>query len=254
MTAGKQAGQDLAPHLALADDDASNLGVQSGNERRGVLEWEQAGGRGGRTAAGGWRLSRHGVKILLRRRRRRELDESRATVHHEVEFMQISELLLPEFDTEIAVTRTVLERVPDDRGEWKPHAKSFPLGHLAQLVARLPGWVNLVLDRTTLDIAPVNGPGFPGYSLEKTATLLSELDTNAAAAHGAIARASDEDYAVTWILQRGGTTMMSSTRYVALRSMVFNHLVHHRAQLALYLRMLDLRVPSMYGPTADDQR
>ena len=168
--------------------------------------------------------------------------------------MQISELLLPEFDTEIAVSRKVLERVPDDRGEWKPHAKSFPLGHLAQLVARLPAWANMVLDRTTLDIAPVNGPSFPGYSFEKTATLLAEFDANAKTGRAAIARASDADYAVIWTLQRAGTTIQSMTRYIALRSMVLNHLVHHRAQLGLYLRMLDLQVPQMYGPTADDKR
>ena len=84
----------------------------------------------------------------------------------------IAELLLPEFDNEMAVTRRVLERVPDGRGEWRPHPKSFPMAHLAQLVARLPGWVVLTMDRTELDLAPKSGPQFPGYSIETTATSL----------------------------------------------------------------------------------
>jgi uncharacterized damage-inducible protein DinB len=168
--------------------------------------------------------------------------------------MRIAELLIPEFDAEIAVTRKVLERVPDDRGDWKPHPKSFPMGHLAQLVARLPGWTNMVLDRTELDIAPTSGPGFPGYTLETTATLLAEFDRNAAAARPSIANSSDEDYEVIWTLQRAGVTLGKMTRYGAMRSTVLNHIMHHRAQLALYLRMVDLAVPQMYGPTADDKR
>jgi len=166
--------------------------------------------------------------------------------------MRIAELLVPEFDGEIAITRRVLERVPDDRGEWKPHPKSFPLGHLAQLVARLPGWAPMMMQRTELDIAPASGPQFPGYSFEKTATLLAEFDGNAAAARNAIANASDADYDVPWTLKKTGVVMMKSPRYQMLRSMVLNHIVHHRAQLGLYLRMLDEKVPMMYGPTADE--
>src|SRR3954454_15455870 len=95
--------------------------------------------------------------------------------------MPIADLLLPEYDLEIAVTRKVLERVPDDgnKGSWKPHEKSFPLAHLAQLVARLPGWVPMVTKHDELDIAPKDGPRSPGYSIEKTATLLEEFDRNA---------------------------------------------------------------------------
>jgi uncharacterized damage-inducible protein DinB len=168
--------------------------------------------------------------------------------------MRIAEMLLPEFDNEVAVTRKVLERVPDDRGEWKPHPKSFPMGHLAQLVARMTGWTNMVLDRTVLDIAPKDGPGFPGYSFEKTSTLLAEFDRNVSAARASIARSSDEDFQVMWTFQRAGVTLQTMTRYVAMRSTVLNHLVHHRAQLGLYLRLVDVPVPEMYGPTADTKR
>jgi uncharacterized damage-inducible protein DinB len=168
--------------------------------------------------------------------------------------MRISELLVPEYDNEVSVTRTVLQRVPDGRGEWKPHPKAFPLGHLAQLVARLPGWAPMMMQRTELDIAPASGPQFPGYSFESTATLVAEFEKNAAAGRTALASASDDDYNVTWTLKKTGAVVMSAPRYQMLRSMVLNHIVHHRAQLGLYLRMLDLKVPAMYGPTADEGR
>ena len=166
--------------------------------------------------------------------------------------MSIADLLLPEYDNEIAVTRRVLERVPDDRGEWKPHPKSFPMGHLAQLVARLPGWTAMTMRRTELDLAPTSGPRFPGYSFERTATLLAEFDANAAEGRAALAQARDEDFQVPWTLKRAGATLVTSSRYEILRSMVLNHLVHHRAQLGVYLRLVDVAVPQMYGPTADE--
>jgi uncharacterized damage-inducible protein DinB len=166
--------------------------------------------------------------------------------------MSIADLLLPEYDNEIAVTRRVLERVPDDRGEWKPHPKSFPMGHLAQLVARLPGWTAMMMTRTEIDIAPTSGPRFPGYTLERTATLLAEFDANAAEGRAAIARARDDDFQVPWTLKRAGAALVTSSRYQMLRSMVLNHLVHHRAQLGVYLRLVDVAVPQMYGPTADE--
>lgn len=166
--------------------------------------------------------------------------------------MRIAELLLPEWDKEMEVTRRVLERVPDDRGEWKPHPKSFPMGHLAQLVARMPGWATMMMEKTELDIAPVDGAGNP-YTFEKTATLLEEFDRNAAEGRAALAATSDDDFAVTWTLKAAGHPVDSNTRYHMLRSGMLNHLVHHRAQLGVYLRLVDLPVPSMYGPTADER-
>jgi uncharacterized damage-inducible protein DinB len=168
--------------------------------------------------------------------------------------MRISELLLPEYDQEMITTRRVLERVPDDRGAWKPHPKAFPMAHLAQLVARLPGWLPMTMDRTELDIAPKDGPKFPGYSIETTATLLKEFDANVVAGRAAIANATDEAFQVPWTLKAGGTTISTTPRFLVVRSMVINHIVHHRAQLGLSLRLADLKVPQMYGPTADDRR
>lgn len=166
--------------------------------------------------------------------------------------MRIAELLLPEFDTEIAVTRRVLERVPDDRAEWKPHPKSFMMAHLAQLVARLAGWTAATMSRTELDLAPTTGPTMPGYSIEKTAALLAEFDKGAKAGREAIAAASDEDFMVPWTLKAGGRELLTQPRYQVV-GMTINHIVHHRAQLGLYLRLCDLPVPSMYGPTADER-
>ena len=169
--------------------------------------------------------------------------------------MRISELLLPEFDTEMGVTRKILERVPDGdgKGEWKPHPKSFMLAHLAQLVARLPGWVPMITDKSEFDIAPPGGSTQGGYTIEKTAVLLDMFDKGAKTGREAIARMTDEEFQVPWHFKRGGEVVMTQPKYVMLRSMALNHIVHHRAQLGLYLRMLDEKVPSMYGPTADDK-
>ena len=166
--------------------------------------------------------------------------------------MRINELLLPEYDNEITVTRRVLERVPDGKGEWKPQEKAFPLAHLAQLVARLPSWAPMMMARSELDIMPADGPKFPGYSIETTATLLAEFDRNATAGRAALAAATDAAFNETWTLKKTGVVMMTGTRYQMLRSMVLNHIVHHRAQLGVYFRMLGVKVPMMYGPSGDE--
>ncbi|HYH82896.1 MAG TPA: DinB family protein [Longimicrobium sp.] len=166
--------------------------------------------------------------------------------------MSLSELLLPEYDAEIEITRRVLERVPDAQAEFKPHPRSFPMAHLAQLVARMPGWLPMILTQTEIDFAPPGGSKFPGYSIETTATLLAEFDRNAASGRAALAAASDEDFDVTWTSKRGGVVIETMTRYRMIRGAMLNHLVHHRAQLGVYLRMVDVPVPEMYGPTADE--
>jgi uncharacterized damage-inducible protein DinB len=166
--------------------------------------------------------------------------------------MTIAELLLPEYDSEIAITRRVLERVPDDRGEWKPHPKAFPMAHLAQLVSMLPEWVVKTMEQTELDIAPKDGPR-TGYTIETTATLLAAFDRNAKAGRAALVKAKDEDFQVPWTLKAAGNAVLTQPRYMIVRQMVLNHLVHHRAQLGLYLRLTDQKVPQMYGPTADER-
>ena len=164
----------------------------------------------------------------------------------------IAELLLPEFDAEIATTRRVLERVPDDRIEWRPHEKSFPMGHLAQLVAMIPGWAVQVLTEKEFDIAPREGPTavYRFYPVEQ---LLMMFDKNVADARPLVAKVTDEELRVTWTLKAAGNAENVQPRYKMYRTMVLNHLVHHRAQLGFYLRLTDQKVPSMYGPTADDK-
>jgi uncharacterized damage-inducible protein DinB len=166
--------------------------------------------------------------------------------------MRIADLLLPEYDAEMAITRRVLERVPDDRGEWKPHPKAFPMAHLAQLVSMLPDWVVKTMEQTELDIAPKDGPR-TGYTIEKTATLLAAFDKNAKAGRASLAKAKDEDFQVPWTLKAAGNAVLTQPRYMIVRQMVLNHLVHHRAQLGIYLRLTDQKVPQMYGPTADER-
>ena len=161
--------------------------------------------------------------------------------------MTIAETLLPEFDEEMATTRRLLERVPNDKGEWKPHPKSFPLGHLAQLVSRMPGWLTNAIQKSELNLG-----GFTGYSLETTETLLQEFDRNVREARAAIADASDADFALPWSLKHGDHVLLTLPRATIVRQTI-NHLVHHRGQLSVYLRMNDVPLPKIYGPTADER-
>jgi uncharacterized damage-inducible protein DinB len=160
--------------------------------------------------------------------------------------MSISETLLPEFDQEMATTRRVLERVPTDKGKWKPHPKSFPLGHLSQLVASMPGWITNAVLETELNLG-----GFPGYSYEKTETLLEVFDKHVREARKALASAQDADFRVRWSLKHGERVIFTLPRGAVVRQTI-NHLVHHRGQLTVYLRLIGVPVPSIYGPTADE--
>ena len=161
--------------------------------------------------------------------------------------MSIGQTFLPEFDQEMAGTRRVLERVPGDKGEWKPHPKSFPLGHLAQLVSWMPGWIAYTLRQPALDLAKAGG-----YSQEATETLLRAFDANVKEGREALVSTPDAAWAETWKLTRGDMVLWSAPRTVVVRNHI-NHLIHHRAQLGVYLRLNDLPVPSLYGPTADER-
>jgi uncharacterized damage-inducible protein DinB len=160
--------------------------------------------------------------------------------------MTFAESLLPEFDQEMASTRKALARVPTDKGAWKPHPKSFPLGHLAQLIAGMPGWITNIATQTKLDLA-----SSPGYSLESTETLLATFDKLVVQARAAIANLKDEELSTPWSLMHGERVLFTMPRGPNIRS-TLNHLIHHRGQLTVYLRLVDVPVPSMYGPTADE--
>jgi uncharacterized damage-inducible protein DinB len=167
--------------------------------------------------------------------------------------MKISEALLPEYDQEMAKTRTVLERCPEDKYTWKPHPKSFAMAELATHIANMPGWAQMTLTQESFDYAP---PGAPPYKEEPVKTrqeLLERFDKNIAETRAAIAGASDEQFMAPWSLLAGGQTLFTMPRAAVLRSMIMNHIIHHRAQMTVYLRLNDVPVPSIYGPSADEQ-
>jgi uncharacterized damage-inducible protein DinB len=161
----------------------------------------------------------------------------------------IVDALIPEFDHEMATTRKVLERVPEQKFDWKPHAKSMSLGELATHVANIVWWGEVTLTQ-------------PDYNLEgqtrrppagSRTDLLSTFDKNIAATRAALSAKSDAELMAPWSLKHGKQTFFTMPKAAVWRSFVMNHLVHHRAQLSVYLRMHDVPVPAMYGPSADEQ-
>jgi len=166
--------------------------------------------------------------------------------------MPISQMILPEFEQEMANTRKTLERIPEEKLAWKPHEKSSSLGGLATHLANLPSWTVYTFGQSELDIAP---PGQPPFRLDEAKSrdeLLEAFDRNVAAAREALAGAGDEAWRGSWSLLKGGNTIMTLPRAAVMRGFVLSHLIHHRAQLGVYLRLLDVPVPSIYGPSADE--
>jgi uncharacterized damage-inducible protein DinB len=160
--------------------------------------------------------------------------------------------MLPEFDHEMANTRKTLERVPDDKFSWKPHEKSFPMGSLATHLANLPGWTNVTFDMDEFDMSP-GGQALKAPECRSTKEVLETFDKNVKSARAAISAASDEALFGLWTLLADGNKVLSLPRVAVLRSFVMNHIIHHRAQLGVYLRLNDVPVPSIYGPSADEQ-
>ena len=168
--------------------------------------------------------------------------------------MRIKDLLLPEFDMEMDNTRRTLERVPDDKFDWKPHEKSGSLGWMASHVATLPHWAKITMEQDSLDIAPAGGPAFVLPKPANRKELLEVFDKNRAEARAALAAGNDATYAKPWALLMGGKELFSEPRSAVLRRMVFNHILHHRGQLTMYLRLLNVPVPGLYGPSADERQ
>jgi uncharacterized damage-inducible protein DinB len=164
--------------------------------------------------------------------------------------MPIHELLLSEFDEEIKKTRTTLERAPEDKKDFTPHAKSMPLNKLAPHVAELPGFGLTILTTPELDFAKSDHKPLP---FESTKQLLHAFDEGAAKTRTALKNTPDEAWTQNWKLSFGGKPIFEGSRFLAYRQMFMNHLVHHRAQLGVYLRLNDKPVPSTYGPSADDR-
>jgi len=164
--------------------------------------------------------------------------------------MTIAELLQPEFDQEMATTRLVLERVPEDKFGWKPHDKSFAMGDLASHIANTVSWTEPTMNQTMFDLGTVSMEEMT-KAAKSRAELLSWFDTNVRSARALIEK-PDADYFVPWTLKHGDKIFFTLPRYNCMRSFVLNHIVHHRAQLGVYLRLNNIPVPGAYGPSADE--
>jgi len=164
--------------------------------------------------------------------------------------MAFSEALLPEFDEEMKNTRKMLERVPDDKFDYKPHEKSMALGRLASHVAELPNWAAHTMQTEVLEIEAGQAP----YLAKSNRQLLEDFDKNVAEGRKLITAATDADFAKIWTFKYGGKTIFSMPRAAVIRSVVMNHMIHHRAQLSVYLRLNEIEVPGMYGPSADEMK
>ena len=164
--------------------------------------------------------------------------------------MSIAQMLLPEYDLEMASTRKLLECVPDGKFDFKPHEKSMTLGRLAGHVAEIPSYGTAAIRLERLEMQPGHKPFTPTTKKE----VLEAFDKYAAETREAIAGASDEELAKIWSFHYAGKEVFSMPRVAVLRSMMMNHLIHHRAQLGVYLRENDVEIPGMYGPSADEMK
>ena len=164
--------------------------------------------------------------------------------------MSIAETFLPEFDRETGITRRLLERIPDGQFAWKPHDKSMTLGRLAEHLAELPGWAKVAIDHSGIDMTT---PRPPEYIPPPTRVAVLEMfDKNVAEARAALTRKSDAELMAPWTLKAQGKEVFTMPKAIVLRSFVMNHLIHHRGQMSVYLRLQNIAVPSMYGPSADE--
>ena len=166
--------------------------------------------------------------------------------------MPINQALLGEFDHEMANTRKTLERVPEDKFDWAPHPKSMKMGALAKHLAEMPGWIIETIQKDSLDIAP-NGETLQSPPVRNRQELLALFDKNVAAARKALAGANDDGHLMKpWTLLATGKTLLSMPRIAVIRGFVMNHGIHHRAQMGVYLRLNNVPVPAIYGPSADE--
>lgn len=164
--------------------------------------------------------------------------------------MAIKDSLLPEFDHEMATTRKLLERLPDEALDWKPHEKSMTLRQLSGHLATIPQWGLTIAKEDFFDLA--GGGGNPVPTMESRAQILGAFDKSVGAAREMIAAKSDGELMAPWSLKRAGQEIFTLPRVAALRSFLMNHSIHHRGQLSVYLRLQNVPIPSIYGPSADE--
>lgn len=166
--------------------------------------------------------------------------------------MNISQALLPEFDHEMAILRKTLERVPEGQVSFQPHPKSMTLGRLAGHLVEMPAWVLVGIGQSEFHMNPPGGPETERYQLTNRAEAIARFDRDVAAARQALAGASDEVLMQPWTFKKGGHTVLTMPKIGVVRSFAMNHMIHHRAQLGVYLRLVGVPVPGTYGPSADE--
>jgi uncharacterized damage-inducible protein DinB len=167
--------------------------------------------------------------------------------------MSYAASLLPEFDREMASTRKVLERIPDNKLDWKAHPKSNTMGWNANHLADLPGWSVSILTEPGYDFAPVGGKQYQMPALKSTKEIVALFDRNVASARKAIESLKDESLGDPWTLRGGDRVIFTMPRVAVIRGFLMNHIIHHRAILSVYLRLNDIPVPALYGPSGDEQ-
>lgn len=164
--------------------------------------------------------------------------------------MAIKDGLLPEFDHEMATTRRLLDRVPEAELGWKPHDKSMSLGELAGHIANLPNWCGMIVNQPFFDVGALGGA--KAKLPTSVAELLADFDSRTSAARTALAASTDADMLAPWTLKHGDHEVFTMPRAGVIRSAVLNHMIHHRGQLSVYLRLKNVSLPPIYGPTADE--
>lgn len=167
--------------------------------------------------------------------------------------MSYADMTLPEFDHEMATTRKVLERVPEDKMDWKPHPKSNTIGWNANHLAEIPGWVQNILHEPFFDMNPSGDAPYKTPDMKNRKEILDFFDANVAEAKKAIVKLKDESLHESWALKDQGTTLIEMPRVIAFRTWVISHIIHHRAILTVYYRLNDVPIPAIYGPSADEQ-
>ncbi len=162
--------------------------------------------------------------------------------------MALIDVLLPEYDRETGTTRRLLERVPESAFDFAPHARSMPLGQLSAHVAELPQWISIIMSRDSCDLTELE-PAPPAVAVSH---ILTRYDANVSEARSLLVGTIDGTLSAPWTLKRGTRPIFTMPRVSMLRYFAFNHLVHHRGQLSVYLRMQDVSIPAIYGPSADE--
>jgi uncharacterized damage-inducible protein DinB len=168
--------------------------------------------------------------------------------------MKLAGFFLDELEREAGATRRVLERVPEGRNDWKPHAKSMPLGYLAALVAIMPAWIAMMITQDELDVGAPGASSFKPPAWSTNGDLLRLFEDSMPKGRRALSETTEEHLLTPWRFLMGGRVVSENPRYVMIRDAALNHWVHHRAQLTVYLRLNDVAVPSIYGPSADEAR